>query len=104
MDPPLTLGFIKVLIILMRQVPEKNKNVVWQMVGDELMLLNPETGSFFGLNQVASECWDYIDGQKSIEDIVAILLKEYDVQPDTLSKDIYDLIQKMEEKGIITLK
>jgi len=69
-----------------------------------MMLLNPETGSFFGLNQLAGECWEFIDGQKSIEDIIAILLKEYEVQLDTLRNDIQTLIQKMEDKGLITLK
>ncbi|MCX6090134.1 MAG: PqqD family protein [Atribacterota bacterium] len=88
----------------MKRILEKNKEAVWHTIGGELVLLNPISGYFFGLNPVAGAFWSLVDGKKSMEDILDILFKEYDVRLDVLTRDIEEITQKMEKNGLLILK
>ena len=85
----------------MQRVFRTNPAIVWKLVHDEAVLLNPANGEYFGLNEVGSEIWKTIDGKKSLAEISALLLAEYDVVPTVLEADMLELIGELLNKGLI---
>ena len=85
----------------MQRVFRTNPAIVWKLVHDEAVLLNPANGEYFGLNEVGSEIWKKIDGKKSLAEISALLLAEYDVVPTVLEADMLELIGELLNKGLI---
>lgn len=85
----------------MQRVFRTNPAIIWKLVHDEAVLLNPASGEYFGLNEVGSEIWKKIDGKKSFEEISALLLAEYDVVPTVLEADMLELIGELLNKGLI---
>lgn len=81
-------------------VPRRGE-VVWQNLEGEMVLLNPQTGEYFGLNEVAGSFWEKVDGKRSLEQIMGELLEEYDVEKEELQKDIADLIGRMKPFNLI---
>ncbi|ACV62453.1 conserved hypothetical protein [Desulfofarcimen acetoxidans DSM 771] len=88
----------------MKSVPTKNRDIIWQFLKGEAVLLNPIDGSYFGLNSVGSSFWEKVDGKKTIEEILDLLLQEYMVERDVLVRDIEEFVHSMEDKGLISLK
>ena len=86
--------------ITLESVPRKAE-VVWQELEGEVVLLNPKTGEYFGLNEVAGSFWEKVDGKKSLGNIIKELLEEYDVKREELEKDLQDLIEKMRPFSLI---
>jgi hypothetical protein len=85
----------------MSNLIRKNPDIKWKEVDGEIVLLNPKTGGCFGLQAVGASFWGMVDGNHSLEDILVALLDEYDVEEDTLTRDIHSLLAVMREKELI---
>lgn len=53
------------------------------------------------LNELSAFIWDVIQTPIKFEDLMRIILKEYDVEGGTLKKDLITIINKFNEYGII---
>jgi Coenzyme PQQ synthesis protein D (PqqD) len=76
-------------------------SVVFRELDGEAVLLNLNTGIYFGLNDVGTRIWTLLSQNGVLSSVFEVLKKEYDVAPDQLEKDILELAQQMQEKGLI---
>lgn len=88
----------------MKIIPMKNRDIIWRNMKGEAVLLNPADGSYFGLNSVGCSFWEKVDGQRTIEEIIDLLLMEYMVERDVLVRDIKEFVASVENKGLISFK
>jgi len=79
----------------------QNKEVIQSRIGDEIVMLDVESGFYFGLNSVASVIWEMMKEQVDLETMVNILMKEFDVDKATCESDTKELLGQMIEKKII---
>lgn len=82
---------------------KKNPDIIWKNIRGESVLLNPMTGKYYGLNKVGCSFWEKIDGIRTLSDITTLMLEEFNVTGEILSKDLEDLMKKLIENNIITL-
>ncbi|QXP82899.1 PqqD family protein [Methylococcus sp. ANG] len=78
-----------------------SEEVVFEKVGDEMVLLNLETGAYFGLNPSGSRMWELLVATKSPVRVVESMHHEYDVAVDVLEQDLANLISELKEKKLI---
>lgn len=57
--------------------------------------------SIFTLNDVASVIWSHIDGQTTVDGIVEAVVKEFDVEPEKARADAVELLDLLEQEGLI---
>ena len=57
---------------------ERNNNVVFTELDNEVCLFNPEKGEYLNLNQTGSRIWNLLDKPTLIERIIEVLFEEYD--------------------------
>ncbi len=75
--------------------------VVYKPVGNELVLLDFQTGMYFGLDPVGVRIWQLIAAHQPLGDIAETLLAEYDVTREALEKDIDTLVEELERRGLV---
>lgn len=78
------------------------QNVVYRDLADESVLLNLDTGTYFGLDAVGTRLWHLVAEHGSTESAIDTLLAEYDVEPARLQKDVNALIDQLLAKGLLT--
>lgn len=88
----------------MGKIPVRNNNIIWREVKGEAVLLNPQEGRYFGLTKVACSFWDKVDGERTTGEIIDLLLKEYEVEKDVLTKDINELIDSLESGKLLSFR
>jgi hypothetical protein len=79
----------------------QNKEVIQSRIGDEIVMLDVESGFYFGLNSVASVIWDMMKVEVDLETMVGELMREFDVDKSTCELDTIELLTHMLEKKII---
>lgn len=87
----------------MNRSVKRNPKILWEEVEGEIILLNPKKGDYFGLKKVSASFWELINDQTDIDTIIQGLLSQYDVDEDTLKKDIFLLIEKLESRNLISV-
>ena len=67
-------------------------NVVACQVADETVLLDPVSGSYFGLDPVGTRVWQLIEQGKTLAEVCNVMLVEFDVPRDQLELDVMALV------------
>jgi len=75
--------------------------VLAREIDGETVLLNLETGVYFGLDPVGTDMWRAIQTNGRLQDVFASIAQEYDVDAATLRADLLQLVNQMCEKGLL---
>lgn len=70
-------------------------------MANEVVILDPKSGMYFGLDQVGVRIWELIQEPKSVKDIRDTILEEYDVEVDRCEQDLFGLFRAMSDHGLI---
>lgn len=70
-------------------------------MGDEVAILNLGTGMYHGLEGVGARVWELLSDACRVGDLEQTLLREYDVDPDVLRRDLDRLLHGLLERGLI---
>lgn len=60
-----------------------------------------ESNGLFILNEVGAFLWDRLEEAASEEELTAALLEEYEVDEETVRKDVHAFLEKLREMEII---
>ena len=75
--------------------------VMVRQIEGESVLLNLNSESYFGLDDVGTRMWAALTDSESIETAYGTLLAEYEVEPEQLRTDLCGFIDKLSEAGLI---
>lgn len=80
--------------------------VLSRVLDGEAVLLHLETGSYFGMNEVATRAWELMQSAPSgltYEQLKTALLGEFEVDGETLDRDLRDLVAALEKQQLLTI-
>jgi len=75
--------------------------VMARQVGDETVILDLGSGTYFGLDPVGARIWQLIGEGKTLAEICDTMLDEYEVTRDDLERDVVELADKLLEQKLI---
>ena len=73
-------------------------------VGEEIVILNFKSGTYYGLNELGARIWHLIQDSKTVSEIYETVLAEYDVEPERCKHDVEQLLQQLLKEGLIEVK
>lgn len=79
----------------------KASTSAWRLIAGEAVILSLDTKVLRGLNAVGSRVWDLIDGQRTVDDIVGVIVEEFDVPPPQASADVQAFVRELLDKGLV---
>ena len=82
----------------MYKIPETSIN---QKVGDELVILNLESGHYFGLDEVGARMVELIGEHGEVDKVVACMVEEYDASQSQIKADLEDLLKELTKNNLI---
>jgi len=82
-------------------VTEEN---VYCNIEDEVVILDLGEGIYYGLNPVGARIWDLIQKPRKVNDILDILLDEYNVGEEECRNDLIELLEQLSDKKLIKIK
>jgi hypothetical protein len=77
--------------------------VMARQVGDETVILDLGSGTYFGLDPVGARIWQLIGEGKTLGEICDTMLDEYDVTREALERDVVELADKLLEQKLISI-
>ena len=74
----------------------------WRVIEGEAVILSVDTKVFRGLNAVGSRVWELIDGRNGMDEIVEVIVREFDVTQERAVAAVGAFVQQLIEKGLVT--
>ncbi len=79
------------------------KDVLFREIAGEAVILNLQTGKYFGLDAVGTRMWQLLAEHNQIEPALNVLADEYDVTRDQLQHDLLDLVDKLTAQQLLAI-
>lgn len=76
-------------------------DVMFRVLGDEAVLLNLATGTYFGLDDVGTRMWQLMSEHGSTDKVIEALMDEYEVDEALLQSDLNKLIKNLVDNGLV---
>ncbi len=82
--------------------PMRNPEIVLREDDDEWgVLLDPDTGSTFGLSPVGLFIWTRLDGQHTVADILRELQENVGDLPDEAPSEVSAFVDQLAQRGLV---
>ncbi|WYL93496.1 MAG: lasso peptide biosynthesis PqqD family chaperone [Gloeotrichia echinulata IR180] len=77
------------------------KEQIFSELDGEQVILNIQSGVYYGLNSVGASIWNLIQQPKTISEIQDAILSKYEVEPEQCDRDLLKILQELEAEGLI---
>ena len=81
--------------------PVRAPRVLAQASGPTLILLDPDSGECYTLDEVGARIWDLCDGTRPVADVVALLHADFDAPIAAIQADVLELLDDLARDALI---
>ncbi|MFA0833866.1 MAG: PqqD family peptide modification chaperone [Methanobacterium formicicum] len=81
-----------------------SKDVVSCDLGGETAMLDMKEGIYYGLNEMGTIIWEFIQEPVTLQEIVDKILGEYEVDEETCFADLVELIEQMVKNRLVEIQ
>ena len=67
----------------------------------EAAILDLKDGIYYGLDPVGAKIWNLIQNPMAVNEIIRIIMEEYDVDKDQCKNDIFELIEELLDNRLV---
>lgn len=75
--------------------------VVFNSIDDELLMLDPDQGKYFGTGVVGKRIWELLENPMTVMEIVSQLIEEFDVTEEACRRDVEDFIGSLHKLKLV---
>jgi hypothetical protein len=81
--------------------PQHSPSATYQMVGDEAIIIDVNTGTYYTLNDTGARFWQLMDGNHTIAACADAIAAEYEVESAVVEADLLELAAEFTREGLI---
>lgn len=82
-------------------IPEQ---VMARQVGEETVILDLASGTYFGLDPVGARIWQLLGEGRTLAEVCESMLVEYEVSRDEIERDVNELLAALVDKSLIKVE
>ena len=72
-----------------------------RMVGDETVLMDLATGTYFGLDGVGKRIWESIAEGSNLAAVVTVITTEFEVEQARAQEDVIEFVSELVDRGLL---
>ena len=82
----------------------RTQEILFDKIGDEIVMLNMEKGRYHALDEIATEIWELIAEPIQVADLISALLTEFDVSLEDCQRDVLAYLEQLQERDLLVLQ
>jgi hypothetical protein len=71
------------------------------VVDDDLVMLDPRSGTYLGFDGIGRRIWELLDGRRAIQEVCEVLVTEYDAEPATCQADVVAFLTDLVDADLV---
>jgi coenzyme PQQ biosynthesis protein PqqD len=89
------------LTIALSTRPKRVDRVLVQRTADSMVLLDPESGHYYRLDEVGARIWELCDGSRQVAEVVSAIHEEYEAPINTIEADVLELLGDLAREKLV---
>ncbi|MCK6577749.1 MAG: PqqD family protein [Anaerolineae bacterium] len=78
-----------------------SSNQISTEIPDETVILDVARGVYYGLDEVGTFIWNYVQSPQTVQAVVDALTTEYEVGQEQAAHDAVQLLNRLQEMGLL---
>lgn len=79
------------------------QDVMARTVGDETVILDLASGTYYGLDPVGARIWQLMAAGQTLTQVCDVMLAEYNVTRENIERDMLALVQTLLDKRLVSV-
>lgn len=98
------INLIKPVDIKLNSMIIRNAEIDDTDLDGEKVMMNLDKGQYFMMNEVGSRIWEIASEPKTVEEIVRVLLNEYEVEREQCENTVVEFLGELAKSDLIKVK
>jgi hypothetical protein len=77
---------------------------VYTTLGSESVVLELQAGTYFGMNEVGTAVWSFLQQSRQVADVIEYVVNNYEVSAEVAEAEILSFLQNLLEKGLVVVE
>jgi hypothetical protein len=78
-----------------------SSDILYAQAGTDGVMMNVETGRYYGLNSVAARIWEQLERPRTIAELCALVREEFEVDAQTCEAEVLKFVNELVANGIV---
>ena len=83
------------------KILQRQPDMVFSHIDDEVVMMSIETGEYYGLNTVASRIWELLEKPHTFRWLVDLLIQEFDIDESKCQNDVTVFLNQLMDKHLV---
>ncbi len=80
-----------------------SEDAIFRELDGEAVILQLESGTYFGLDVVGTRLWQLIDQHARLRPVFEAAVEEFDVEPAVLERDLLQLVADLQARRLVVV-
>ena len=80
---------------------KRNNEVFASEIDDEVVMMNIDTGKYYGMDAIGSRIWELIADEIQVKELIGKLMEEYDVEEEQCRKDVLEFLNQLNANKLL---
>ena len=80
---------------------KRNNEVFASQIDDEVVMMNIQSGKYYGIDTIGSRIWDLINEKIQVQQVIDQLLEEYDVSEEQCKNDVLEFLDELNGNKLV---
>lgn len=85
-------------------IVSQNDDINSTDIDGQAVMMNIEKGKYYGFNDVGTRIWEIIKNPVKVEEIINILIQEFDVKTEICKETVVEFLNKLYEERLLIIK
>ena len=81
-----------------------SSDAVFRELDGEAVILQLESGMYYGLDPVGTRLWQLIDAHGQLRKVFDAAVAEFDVEPAALERDLLQLVSELTTRNLVVVQ
>lgn len=82
----------------------RSDEAIFSPLGDDIVALHIPKGRCYGMEDVTAAVWNLLDEPRDVDEICAILMRQYEVDPAVCRSDVAELLELFLSEGLVEVR
>jgi hypothetical protein len=72
-------------------------------LGDESIVLELHAGTYFGVNEVGTTVWEFLQQPRQVAEVIAHVLQKYEVSAEQAEAEVIAFLQELAKRHLVSV-
>ncbi len=84
-----------------KKYPKPHPQTAGRVIDGEAVVILADSSEVNVLNPVGSRIFELADGSHSVEDVIEVIVAEYNISPEQAAADVNEFLKKLVEQSVL---